>query len=175
MSGRGRKRRCGPSGGGTLRRKSPQEGQRPSIPRGLAVSARSQWPRASQSGLMHCTVRPGRYCICFSPRGREAQANGAVATHGPAQRKSVRAPWPPPYFPRYPKPKRCAREPAAGVTDRGRAGTALAMAGIVPGTIVGVKKKGPQDIVVRLHLWISRFWSRALRDQSRGNSCALNY
>ncbi len=67
MSGRGRKRRCGPSGGGTLRRKSPQEGQRPSLPMGLVASARSQWPRASHWGLMHCTVKPGRYCI-FLPQ-----------------------------------------------------------------------------------------------------------
>src|SRR6516164_3107824 len=61
VSGRGRKRRRGPSGGGTLRRKSPQQGQRPSLPMGLVASARNQWPRASQSGLMHCTVKPGKY------------------------------------------------------------------------------------------------------------------
>ena len=28
--------------------------------------ARSQWPRAAHSGLMHCTVQPGKYCT-FSP------------------------------------------------------------------------------------------------------------
>src|SRR6266436_2040978 len=27
------------------------------------MSARIHWPRASQSGLMHCTVKPGKYCI----------------------------------------------------------------------------------------------------------------
>ena len=52
-------RRWGPSGGGTLRRGSPQLLQR-SLPEMLA---RSQWPRASHCGLMHCTVQPGRYCM----------------------------------------------------------------------------------------------------------------
>jgi hypothetical protein len=33
----------------------------------LVASARSQWPRASQSGLMHCTVKPGMYCIECPP------------------------------------------------------------------------------------------------------------
>jgi hypothetical protein len=63
---RGRMRKRGPRGGGTLRRKSPQQGQRPSVPRGVVISARSQWPRASHCGLMHCTVKPGKNCI-FSP------------------------------------------------------------------------------------------------------------
>jgi hypothetical protein len=58
-------RKRGPSGGGTLRRVSPQQGQRPSMPKGLVASARSQWPRASHCGLMHCTVKPGRNCISF--------------------------------------------------------------------------------------------------------------
>src|SRR5579872_7067935 len=45
-------------GGGTLRsgalqllHSSPTES-----------AARSQWPRAAHSGLMHCTVHPGKYC-----------------------------------------------------------------------------------------------------------------
>ena len=45
-------------GGGTLRsgelqllQSSPPES-----------AARSQWPRAAHSGLMHCTVHPGKYC-----------------------------------------------------------------------------------------------------------------
>jgi hypothetical protein len=45
-------------GGGTLRsgalqllHSSPMES-----------TARSQWPRAAHSGLMHCTVHPGKYC-----------------------------------------------------------------------------------------------------------------
>src|SRR5229473_4639858 len=63
---RGRMRKRGLRGGGTLRRKSPQQGQWPSPPRGAVASARSQWPRASHCGLMHCTVKPGKYCI-FSP------------------------------------------------------------------------------------------------------------
>jgi hypothetical protein len=77
VRGRGRKRRCGPSGGGTLRRKSPQVGQRPSLPRGLVASARNQWPRAAHSGLMHCTVKPGRYCIA-SPSPLAAEVLAAV-------------------------------------------------------------------------------------------------
>jgi len=67
VSGRGRMRKRGPSGGGTLRRRSPQQGQWPSFAVGAVRSARIQWPRASQSGLMHCTVKPGKYCI-FLPR-----------------------------------------------------------------------------------------------------------
>jgi hypothetical protein len=55
-------RKRGPSGGGTLRSGSPQLLHR-SSPNGPAGLARSQWPRASQCGLMHCTVHPGRYCI----------------------------------------------------------------------------------------------------------------
>ena len=31
------------------------------------AEARSQWPRAAHSGLMHCTVQPGKYCTLFSP------------------------------------------------------------------------------------------------------------
>lgn len=60
---RGRMRKRGLSGGGTLRRKSPQQGQRPSSAMGPVASARSQWPRRSHNGLMHCTVKPGRYCM----------------------------------------------------------------------------------------------------------------
>jgi hypothetical protein len=71
-------RKCGPSGGGTLRRESPQLGHRPSPAAGRATSARSHWPRASHIGLMHCTVKPGRYCIASPQR-----------PHGPAH--SLRA------------------------------------------------------------------------------------
>jgi len=63
-------------GGGTVRRKSPQQGQRPSPLTGSMASARSQWPRASQSGLMHCTVKPGKYCM-FLP-SEVAQPGAAV-------------------------------------------------------------------------------------------------
>jgi hypothetical protein len=66
VNGRGRMRKRGPSGGGTLRRESPQQGQRPSSQNARVASARSQWPRASHCGLMHCTVKPGRNCISFS-------------------------------------------------------------------------------------------------------------
>jgi len=56
-------RKRGLSGGGTLRRKSPQQGHRPSSAIGPVASARSQWPRASHNGLMHWTVKPGKYCM----------------------------------------------------------------------------------------------------------------
>src|SRR5579872_52049 len=56
-------RKRGLRGGGTLRRKSPQQGQRPSSAMGPVASGRSQWPRRSHDGLMHCTVKPGRYCM----------------------------------------------------------------------------------------------------------------
>jgi hypothetical protein len=62
---RGRMRKRGPRGGGTLRRKSPQQGQRPSTQNARVASARSHWPRASHCAFMHCTVKPGRYCISF--------------------------------------------------------------------------------------------------------------
>ena len=70
---RGRMRKRGPRGGGTLRRKSPQQGQWPSPPNGAVTSARSQWPRASHCGLMHCTVKPGKNCIFSLP---EPQSSG---------------------------------------------------------------------------------------------------
>jgi hypothetical protein len=62
---RGRMRKRGLRGGGTLRRKSPQQGQRPSTQNARVASARSHWPRASHCAFMHCTVKPGRYCIWF--------------------------------------------------------------------------------------------------------------
>lgn len=73
VNARGRMRNRGASGGGTLRRVSPQFGQRPSLDVAAVASARSQCPRASQSWLMHWTVNPGKYCIiplrdCFSSR-----------------------------------------------------------------------------------------------------------
>src|SRR6266550_258680 len=64
---RGRMRKRGPRGGGTLRRKSPQQRQWPSPPKGAVASARSQRPRASHCGLIHCTVKPGKNCI-FLPQ-----------------------------------------------------------------------------------------------------------
>jgi len=76
VSARGRMRKRGPSGGGTLRRESPQHGQRPSSQNARVASARSQWPRASHCGLMHCTVKPGRNCMSFPP-GRPARSCGA--------------------------------------------------------------------------------------------------
>lgn len=48
----------GPKGGGTRCSGTPQLLQRSE----WAWSTRNQWPRASHSGLMHCTVQPGRYC-----------------------------------------------------------------------------------------------------------------
>jgi hypothetical protein len=104
VSGRGRMRKRGQSGGGTLRRLSPQQGQRPSIPNGRVASARSQWPRASHCGLMHCTVKPGRYCISFSLGDRRALCRAGrggadpisptsetLAADGPYHRRSLQA------------------------------------------------------------------------------------
>src|ERR1700693_6225640 len=51
----------GPSGGGTLWSGALQLLQS-SPPESVA---RSQWPRAAHSGLMHCTVHPGKYCTLF--------------------------------------------------------------------------------------------------------------
>ena len=109
-SKRGRMRKRGPSGGGTLRRESPQEGQRPSLATGPAASARSQRPRAAHSGLMHCTVRPGRYCIASpqrpqsanpcgaAPPGRapswlQSPAGGSVLGHGPGTAREQHLCW----------------------------------------------------------------------------------
>jgi hypothetical protein len=52
----------GASGGGTLCSGELQllQNSPPDAP------ARSQWPRAAHSGLMHCTVQPGKYCT-FPP------------------------------------------------------------------------------------------------------------
>jgi hypothetical protein len=41
------------------------------------VEARSQWPRASHSGLMHCTVQPGKYCTWILPSGLTTGLSGA--------------------------------------------------------------------------------------------------
>ena len=97
--GRMRKR---PSGGGTLRRKSPQQGHRPSMPSGVVASARSQWPRASQNGLMHCTVRPGRYCI-MSPSMAALLAFPAMQFSAAAHSRIGRVPWRPICSPRSPR------------------------------------------------------------------------
>lgn len=116
VSKRGRIRNRGPSGGGTLRRKSPQEGQRPSLATGPATSALSQCPRASHSGLMHCTVKPGRYCIA-SPQGPQ----GPLPWRSRAGARSGRAPGCPP---RSRRRTLRARIPYLWSRTRGRAGTA---------------------------------------------------
>jgi hypothetical protein len=54
-------RNRGASGGGTLWSGAPQLLQ---ISCGVPWT-RSQWPRAGHSGVKHCTVQPGRYCILF--------------------------------------------------------------------------------------------------------------
>jgi hypothetical protein len=51
--------RSGASGGGTFCNGAPQQGHW-----GVWISVtRIQWPRASHTGLMHCTVQPGKYCM----------------------------------------------------------------------------------------------------------------
>src|SRR5467141_3150602 len=65
---RGRNRRRGLSGGGTLWSGALQllQSSPPESP------ARSQWPRARHSGLIHCTVQPGKYCTFLPPVERRA-------------------------------------------------------------------------------------------------------
>ena len=71
----------GLSGGGTLRSGALQLLQ--SSPPESA--ARSQWPRAAHSGLMHCTVHPGKYCT-LSPLWNDARIfpvrSPGTETHG---------------------------------------------------------------------------------------------
>src|SRR5215470_1774306 len=56
-------RNRGPNGGGTLCSGAPQLLHCSRGPAsGRTESARSQCPRASHVGLMHCTVQPGKYC-----------------------------------------------------------------------------------------------------------------
>jgi hypothetical protein len=61
LSGRGLIRNRGASGGGTLCRGAPQLLQCSCC----VPSTRNQCPRAGHSGLKHCTVQPGRYCIAL--------------------------------------------------------------------------------------------------------------
>ena len=60
-------RNRGPIGGGTACNVLPQLGQNSSPALGPVRWARSQWPRAEHSWLMHCTVQPGKYCIVLPP------------------------------------------------------------------------------------------------------------
>lgn len=120
MRERGRIRRR-PSGGGTLRRKSPQHEQRPSLATGPVTSARSQWPRSSHIGLMHCTVKPGKYCI-VSPQWPHKPDNSAAENLEQACRWIAKAPWRPCCSPRSPEGERLARGSAAQTTDRGPRG-----------------------------------------------------
>src|SRR6266849_994955 len=92
---RGRMRKRGPSGGGTFRRKSPQQGQRPSVPRGVVTSARSQWPRASHCGLMHCPVKPGKYCIYSPSKAAKLRMIQARPLCGRDTKKTPSSPWRP--------------------------------------------------------------------------------
>jgi hypothetical protein len=150
VSERGRIRRR-PSGGGTLRKKSPQQGQCPSLATGPVTSTRSQWPRNSHIGLMHCTVKPGRYCI-VSPQRPHSLANPATdalkqphggiggAPGGPTARRGP------------PKENAWPEDPQLRPRTGDRAGTANLMARILPRALFGVKRKTPQGIVVRLQL-----------------------
>src|SRR5260370_36413158 len=72
---RGRMRKRGASGGGTLRRKSPPQGEWPSLPRGGGETARRQGPGASQGGLMEFTAEPGKDCICTPSIGAKLTSN----------------------------------------------------------------------------------------------------
>ena len=110
-----------PSGGGTLRRKSPQQGQRPSLAIGPVTSTRSQWPRASHSGLMHCTVKPGKYCI-VSPQKPCSPAHPTANLTLTAARRDHRSPWRPCCSRRSPEGERLARDPQLRPRNRGPRG-----------------------------------------------------
>lgn len=111
-----------PSGGGTLRRKSPQQGQRPSLAIGPVTSTRSQWPRASHNGLMHCTVKPGKYCI-VSPQWPHKP--GQLARQTTSKSRAAESPKPrggPAARPRSPEGERLARDPQLRPRNRGPRG-----------------------------------------------------
>ena len=57
VNGRGRIRSRGCSGGGTFCNGAPQASHSSEG----AWLMRIQWPRTAHSGLMHCTVQPGKY------------------------------------------------------------------------------------------------------------------
>lgn len=119
MSDRGRMRKR-PSGGGTLRRKSPQQGQCPSFATGPVTSTRSQWPRASHKGLMHCTVKPGKYCICFTSKAAKLSKPKADTLPSPAA--GYRSPLAALLLGTAPEGERLALGFVAQATDRGPRG-----------------------------------------------------
>ena len=141
---RGRMRKRGPSGGGTLRRKSPQQRQWPSPPKGAVASARSQRPRASHCGLIHCTVKPGKNCILSPSVAAKLKADSCAtaqpSTVAAAVEKVLSSPGRsiPCGAPteRKPRGKDCGCN-----THSGRAGTADMMARILTRTPCGVKRK----------------------------------
>ena len=120
-SGRGRMRRRGPSGGGTFRRKFPQQGQRPSFATGPVTSTRSQWPRASHKGLIHCTVKPGKYCI-VSPHRPQSPGNSRGKHTLTAARRDHRNPWRPCCLRRSPERELLGRDPQLRPPGRGPRG-----------------------------------------------------
>ncbi len=65
LRARGRIRKRGARGGGTLCSGAPQLLQRSE----RTASTRSQCPRAGHSVLRHCTVQPGKYCMAPSLPG----------------------------------------------------------------------------------------------------------
>src|SRR6266446_6228708 len=132
-------RKRGASGGGTLRRKSPQQGQWPSLPRGVVKSARSQWPRASQSGLMHCTVKPGKYCI-YSPSVAAKLRSIRLRPFDGCNQKKFGAP----LGGQNHSQKNPRENPAQKAQDKQRDGGDCAASGL------WCQEKRLQDIVVRL-------------------------
>src|SRR6266550_2661771 len=142
---RGRMRKRGPSGGGTLRRESPQQGQWPSPPRGAVASARSQRPRAAHRGLIHCTVKPGKNCI-FSPSVAAKLRPIPVRPHDHQpfrgrDRKSSELPWLINLLAALQPKENRVPKTAVYTTHSGRAGTADVMARILTRTSCGVKRK----------------------------------
>lgn len=72
-------------------------------------------------GLMHCTVRPGKYCIA-SPQWPHGPDNSTANNLEQARRKIAGAPWRPNCSPRSPEGERLARGSATQATDRGPRG-----------------------------------------------------
>ena len=106
---------------------------------GVVMSARIHWPRASQSGLMHCTVKPGKYCI-ESP-SEAAKLRPIHARRGRCRAKKPELPW-------LAKPRSMlcldsgpGRFRCKSKVRQGRAGTKQLMGRILARECCGVKRK----------------------------------
>jgi hypothetical protein len=107
---------------------------------GTVISARIHWPRASQRGLMHCTVKPGKYCICAPSVAAKLRSISLRPFDGGNEKSSE--------LPLAAKPlakislgkslrKKAQGKPLGKILRAGNV-----MAGIVPRAACGVKRKG---------------------------------